>query len=133
MLQQFGIVVCLVLVFIVFKQFLAGDIASMNVQELKKIWKSEKENPGEVLVDVREPDEYKGGHAPGARNIPLSSIGTRSQELSTFATLYVICERGGRSATACQTLSGKLAKEVKVLNIEGGTSAWKAAGFPLEK
>ena len=44
-------------------------------------------------------------------------------------TLHLICQSGGRSAMACQKL--ETAGYEAVVNLEGGTSAWQAAGFPV--
>lgn len=81
------------------------------------------------LIDVREPDEYAGGHVPGAVNIPMSQIGDRIAELPTEA-FNVICERGGRSARVVEALE---ANGYDATNVEGGTSEWVAAGHPVEQ
>lgn len=52
------------------------------------------------IVDVRELDEYVGGHVPGAIHIPLATIPLRFSELDKGVTQYLICEAGGRSAQA---------------------------------
>ena len=44
-------------------------------------------------------------------------------------TLHLICQSGGRSAMACQKLEA-VGYEA-VVNVEGGTAAWQAAGLPL--
>lgn len=43
---------------------------------------------GAVVVDVREPDEYAGGHVPGAVNIPLSQVPARTGEVPTGTRVY---------------------------------------------
>ena len=57
-----------------------------------------RNTPGAVLLDVRERDEFRTGHIPGAVNLPLSEIGTVS--ISKKAPLYVYCLRGTRSKRA---------------------------------
>ncbi|CAN5457693.1 rhodanese-like domain-containing protein [soil metagenome] len=80
------------------------------------------------LIDVREPDEFAAGHAVGAINVPLRSV--ESAELADDgATVYVICQSGGRSACAVQALT---ARGIDAVNVEGGTSAWLQAGLPTE-
>ncbi len=105
----------------------------VTVQELKALLERPP-SPGSavVLIDVREPEEFAAGHVPGARNIPLSEVARRSSELPAGATVLVLCQIGGRSAAACQVLAGRLHGS-RVINVEGGTSAWQAAGFPLER
>ncbi|MEJ4111940.1 rhodanese-like domain-containing protein [Corynebacterium kroppenstedtii] len=81
------------------------------------------------LVDVREADEYTDGHAVGAINIPLSELMGRYQELDFDTPAYIICLSGGRSARACQFLEQN---GLDVINVSGGTLAWRDAGLPME-
>lgn len=52
------------------------------------------EKAGAILLDVREPDEWALGHAPGAVHIPVDDIPARLDELDYDAQLYVICSTG---------------------------------------
>ncbi len=86
---------------------------------------------GAVTVDVREPDEYAGGHVPNAQNIPLESLGVQASQLAREgqgATVYVICATGNRSkaGAALLTRAGYDARSVA-----GGTAAWTRAGHPV--
>ncbi len=58
--------------------------------------------PNAVLVDVREADEFRAGHIPGAVNVPLSEISGIG--ISRDRPLYVYCLRGMRSRSAVRTL-----------------------------
>ena len=63
---------------------------------------------GAYLIDVREEDEYKGGHIPNSINIPLSkidSIETIVEDKS--APLFLYCISGARSSEAAKYLAGK--------------------------
>jgi len=82
-----------------------------------------------TVVDVREPDEFATGHVPDAVNIPLGQLPERLGDLPA-APVYLICQSGGRSAKATELLTGR---GVDAINVEGGTSAWIAAGYPVEK
>ena len=82
-----------------------------------------------VLLDVREPDEWAAGHAPGALHIPLGEVAARVAELPADAPLYVVCHAGGRSARATAYL---VAQGRDAVNVDGGMSAWAARGRPLE-
>jgi len=84
---------------------------------------------GIAIVDVREPEEYAGGHVPGAVNIPLSQLGERHGELPRDVPVHVICEAGGRSARAAEALT---AAGIDAVDVAGGTSAWRTAGHPVE-
>ena len=64
-----------------------------------------KSVPGAVLIDVRTPAEYRDGHIPGSKNIPLQSIGNISSIISDRDTpLYVYCHSGVRSRQAAGLL-----------------------------
>ena len=84
-----------------------------------------------IVVDVRTPAEFAGGHVPGAVNIPVSDIEARAKELEPHrgAPVYLICKSGGRSRAASKTLSGL---GFDVVDVGGGTMAWVAAGNPTE-
>ena len=59
--------------------------------------------PGAVLLDVREPEEFRSGHIPGAVNIPLSKI--RGIGIPKDTPLFVYCLRGTRSLRAARILT----------------------------
>lgn len=75
-------------------------------------------------IDVREDDEFQVGHIPGAKNLPLSELLARYQELDPQTPYYVICHSGARSGNACAFLSQK---GYKVTNIMGGMAEWQGA------
>lgn len=81
------------------------------------------------FIDVRSQAEYQGGHAKGARNIPLETLEENTESLKGFAEVYVICQSGGRSSRAVDFL---LTQNVNAINVSGGTSAWQYAGLPME-
>lgn len=88
---------------------------------------------GALLIDVREPDEYAQGHAPGSVLIPLGQLASRLAEIqsSQDKPVALICHSGRRSARAAEML--RQAGFSKVYNIEGGMLAWSAAGQPVLK
>ena len=79
------------------------------------------QNENLELIDVRETHEFQAGHAPGAKNLPLSTLEQGYKELKPDRTYHVICQGGGRSASACQFLSSQ---GLTVTNVEGGMNAW---------
>ena len=83
----------------------------------------------EHLIDVREPDEYAGGHIPGAINVPLSGLAADQSGVPTSGTVHVVCQAGGRSARACEFLSGHAPfSGVTFVNVAGGTGGWIIEG-----
>lgn len=81
-----------------------------------------------TLIDVREPDEYREGHAPEARLMPLGEVGDRFGELPIQGPVYVICASGRRSAKAAEAMREH---GIDAVSVEGGTQAWAAAGLPI--
>ena len=71
-----------------------------------------------ILIDVREPGEFKQGHIPGAQNIPLSKIENTLSVIHERETpVYVYCQSGARSSRAAYAL--KEMGYTKVKNIGG--------------
>ncbi|WP_298888675.1 rhodanese-like domain-containing protein [uncultured Serinicoccus sp.] len=94
-----------------------SDIPSIPVTELAD---------DAVVVDVREPEEWAAGHAPGAIHLPLGDIPARIDELpETSASLPVVCRSGGRSGRAVEWL---VQQGFDVVNVDGGMQAWSRAG-----
>ena len=86
---------------------------------------------GALTVDVREPAEYAAGHVPGAVNIPLAALGTRTPELATGNTggpEFVICASGNSSKAGADLL---IKGGLDARSVAGGTAAWGRAGHPV--
>ena len=84
---------------------------------------------GGVVVDVREPDEYREGHVPGAQSVPLGSVPDSLDAFRKAVPVYVICMSGGRSMRACEFLHD--AGVTNVVNVAGGTMGFAALGNDL--
>lgn len=82
-----------------------------------------------LLLDVREPGEWRAGHAPGATHIPLGELGQRYTELPRGRRIVAVCRSGSRSALATRSLREA---GLQVDNLDGGMKAWQKAGLPLE-
>ncbi len=86
-----------------------------------------------VVVDVRDPDEYRDGHIEGSANISRGflefRIGTVASEPSTPIVLY--CQTGLRSVLAARQLK-ELGYE-HVVNLQGGFQKWAQSGLPVVK
>lgn len=85
------------------------------------------------IVDVREPDEFAGGHLPEAVNIPAGKLAERVGELEKLKDkpIIVCCAAGVRSNKACAEL--KKHGFEKIYNLSGGVDAWVGAGYPIKK
>jgi rhodanese-related sulfurtransferase len=87
---------------------------------------------GVVFLDVREADEFRSGHIPGALNIPRGLLESQIEQQIPDRNMMVVvyCRSGARSALASATLVKMGYKGV--LNMEGGWKAWLEAGYPAE-
>lgn len=102
-------------------------MSGCTVSELKE----QLEKPNTTLIDVREFPEFASGRVPGAKLIPLGEIEKLYQEIDQNHTVYVICRSGKRSSEAQKKL--RALGFSNVVNVTGGTEAWKAQNLPLEK
>jgi rhodanese-related sulfurtransferase len=96
-----------------------------DVPEIDIVALEERMGGGVVVIDVREDDEYTGGHVSGAVHIPLATVPDRVSELPQDEAFFVICHSGGRSGRAVQFLRGQ---GLDATNVAGGTSAWIDSG-----
>jgi rhodanese-related sulfurtransferase len=82
------------------------------------------------IVDVRSPEEWSGGHLPGAIHIPLAQLPDRIRELDLTAPIVVHCRGGGRSSIAASFLKSQGVSDIS--NLAGGFDEWVAQGFEVE-
>lgn len=86
-----------------------------------------------LVLDIREANEYKEGHIPEARHLPLSKLKERLSELQKFKSrpIIVYCRAGARSSSACALL--KKNGFATVHNLSGGLPAWQNANLPVTR
>lgn len=89
----------------------------------------------DVLLDVREADEYAAGHLPGATLIPRGLLEFKFSATPELAArdlnIVLYCKTSGRAALAAAAL--KEMGYLQVKSIAGGFDAWAAAGKPVMK
>jgi rhodanese-related sulfurtransferase len=74
------------------------------------------------LIDIREDYEYKGGSIKTAKNIPMGILLNEPEKyLKKDKEYYIMCQSGGRSARACNSLS-KVGFDVT--NVSGGMGSY---------
>ena len=109
---------------------LPADFETVSCQTL-----ATKQNVGEnvVVLDVREPDEFKAGHIEGAVNIPIRTLAKNLDKLPAdkATPIAVVCKSGIRAAYATMTL--KMLGYNNVKDVAGGMLAWEKEGLPLMK
>lgn len=106
----------------------AGDVKDIEPKELQTLLRADERL---VVVDVREPWEFRQGHVPGAILMPLGQLASRAAELDVERPLAVICASGSRSQSAAALLAQKGFKTI--YNVLGGTGAWMGDGLPISR
>lgn len=80
------------------------------------------------LIDVRTPAEFEAAHIAGSYNVPLDLLREHRAEFARHLDdVVLICRSGQRARTAEETLRADGLSNVHIL--EGGVTAWQAAGF----
>jgi hydroxyacylglutathione hydrolase len=111
------------------RDYEGATLVPVEVPEVTPQQATELIAAGAVLLDVREPDEWMSGHAPGSVHIPMRDLPGRVAELDAGRPMVAICRSGGRSRAAAEALIGH---GFDVANLAGGLRAWAAAGLPVE-
>ena len=87
----------------------------------------------DLIIDVREPDEYAAGHVPGAVAIPRGVLEFRLSGTPEFDSrdldVVLYCKTSGRAALAACAMQDMGYRRVR--SIAGGFDAWAAAGKPV--
>jgi rhodanese-related sulfurtransferase len=82
-----------------------------------------------VLIDLRDPKDFKEGHISGSRSIPFSRLKDHVDELREMnRPIVMICQMGQVAGTAVQQVGGN-----NLHRLEGGILNWKNQGLPLVK
>ncbi|MGZ9108466.1 MAG: rhodanese-like domain-containing protein [Micavibrio sp.] len=83
-----------------------------------------------ILIDVREPDEYRYEHIEQAVNMPLSSLTGQRFSCPEDKKIVLQCRSGNRSLQAGQII-GANGNAAPLYNLAGGIEGWKKAGFKV--
>ena len=100
----------------------SGYYTIANVEGLKNLLK----NSQTLLVDVREPSEYRSGHIPNAINIPLRTLSHNLEQIPRDRPVVLYCSSGYRSAMGVMTLH--LLNYENVQGFPPSFVGWKASG-----
>ncbi|MDD2609870.1 MAG: rhodanese-like domain-containing protein [Giesbergeria sp.] len=109
--------------------------AKAHIQEITPDEAEQAIREVDVLIDVREADEYAAGHVPGAVLIPRGMLEFRLSNTPALESrdlrIVLYCKTSGRAA-----LSARALHEMGYLNVRsiaGGFDAWVTAGKPIAK
>jgi hydroxyacylglutathione hydrolase len=82
-----------------------------------------------MVLDIRNPGEWKAGHIPGSVNIPLNHMQARMAEVPRGRRIAVHCAGGYRSSIAASILHQH--GITNLIEMAGGLAAWEAAKLPV--
>lgn len=85
-----------------------------------------------LLLDVREPHEFRQAHIPGAKLIPMGTVMSRLNDLRDHENVVLVCRSGSRSAMVATALRDS-GMTNSLYNLEGGTMKWAEKGNPVEQ
>jgi len=109
----------------------APALSDISANELYE--RLDSDEPPEILIDVRTPQEYTGraGHIKESKLMPLGELMHKIDSLEQYKDeeIVVICHSGSRSMMASQLLVRAGFKDVR--NLTGGMIMWHRNGFPV--
>lgn len=109
--------------------------AKARIQEVALDHAEQAIRAADVLIDVREADEYAAGHIAGAVHVPRGllefKLGNTPELSSRDLNIVLYCKNSGRAALAACSLHDM--GYLKVTSIAGGIDAWVEAGKPTAK
>ncbi|TCS96572.1 rhodanese-like domain-containing protein [Hazenella coriacea] len=109
------------ILFLLIKPFLPNRwLTNLTPTQVKDLLKKPQEFQ---FIDVREPFEYKNGHIKGIKNIPMSQLSQRQQEISHDRAIVITCQSGFRSKRAAKIL--KRSKFKNLSHLERGVNSWE--------
>ena len=117
---------------LVFASFLAAcgpRPATITAEALHARLQSSDRKP--LVVDVREPHEFRQGHIDGATLAPLRDVVDALEGTDKNREIVLVCRSGNRSGKAQKLLAERGYMQLR--NMEGGMVDWEKRGFPVTK
>ena len=124
------------------KEMMQEALASVEAISAQDVREALDSGQVDLVIDVREPKEWDGGHLPGAVNVPRGMLELRADAESPAADptlsadkdarviVYCLKAPGARSVLAAQTLGSMGYSNVAAMR--GGFEEWQAEGLPAE-
>lgn len=86
---------------------------------------------GAVVLDIRDPEEYRQGHVLNSVHIPLAQLRNNAKPLQKHRSkaIITVCRSGARSLQAGRVLRQHGFETV--YNLKGGIQAWRSANLPV--
>lgn len=125
-MQNFMLILgVVILAFILYRRFVFTtnkNIKNVNADEAHQLIKTTKNL---IILDVRTKQEFKSGHIPSSKSIPVGELASRINELEKYKDnpILVHCASGGRSPAAVRFLLKH--NFSKIYHMNRGLSGWK--------
>lgn len=114
----------------------AHDLVAAAKQRIEEVPLDRAEQAvreADLVLDVREPDEYAAGHLPGAVSVPRGLLEFKLSATPAMTPrdlkVVVYCKSGGRAALAAASM--KDMGYLQVVSLVGGFDGWQSAGYPV--
>lgn len=95
-------------------------ISHLNSEQLSKLVNDP--NSEVIIIDVREPEEYREGHIPGIPLIPMGNMPDLIEDFDKSCEYVFVCRSGARSLNVAKFFKNSGIENVH--NYEGGMLAW---------
>lgn len=102
------------------------SLPKISPQEAKRLIAA-----GAVLIDIREADEHRRSHIPGAYHLAMSRFDPSLLAASAGKTLIFHCRSGARTQANAARLGAGAGSTCDAYILDGGLEAWRAAGLPV--
>lgn len=119
------ILIIALLAFILYRKFFRTtnrNITNISTEEAHQLIETNRDL---VIIDVRTKQEFKAGHIPGSKSIPVGEFASRINELKKYkdTPILVHCASGGRSPAAVRIL---LEHDFSnIYHMKQGLNGWK--------
>jgi hydroxyacylglutathione hydrolase len=105
------------------------DVEMLSQWTAAQLQQRIKQDRDLIVLDVRQPQEWVGGHIANALHITGAQLLERAVEIPKDRPVAVVCSSGYRSSVAASVLVQL--GHLQVFNVLGGMTAWTRAGFPV--
>jgi len=85
-----------------------------------------------TVLDVRPAEEFRAGHIPGARSVPLTELRKRLAELPKNREIVAYC-RGPQCVMAIEAVELLRKEGFRAQRMEQGVIDWRARGWRIDK
>jgi len=108
-----------------------NDFKNISIRTAYKMTRKYEKSSGLLILDVRNSEDFDGGHLFNAINIPFDELETRLHELEDFkeSKIIIYCKSGMTSELASTLMASNGFK--RIFNMLGGIQAWMDAGYKI--